>query len=117
MRWVDFRKDDGVVAIIVAILFSSLVFVGFLAIVIDGGALYRERRVLQNAADSATLANTRECALQTSNCSSQSFASAYTNANSPDSLSNVKELCGKTSGTTGLNLNTCAPISAKPFAC
>lgn len=117
MRWMNLRKDEGVVTVIVAILFSSLVIVGVLAIVIDGGSLYRERRVLQNAADSATLANTRECALQTSNCSSKNFASVYTNANSPDSLSNVKELCGQSTGVVGLNLNTCAPISAKPFAC
>jgi hypothetical protein len=117
MRWIDFRKDDGAVAVLVAILFSSLVIVGLLAIVVDGGSLYRERRVLQNAADSATLANTRECALETSNCSSNSFAAAYTNANSPDSLSNVKELCGLNQGVSTISLNTCTPISVRPFAC
>lgn len=117
MRRIDFRNDEGVVAVLVAVLFSSLVIVGVLAIVIDGGSLYRERRVLQNAADSATLANTRECALETSNCTSTGFASLYTNANSPDSLSNVKELCGRNVGVTSVSLSTCTPISVKPFAC
>ena len=117
MRGIDFRKDDGVVTVLVAILFSSLVIVGVLAIVIDGGSLYRERRVLQNAADSATLANTRECALETSDCTSTAFASVYTNANSPDSLSNVKELCGRNLGVTTVSLTTCTPVTVKPFAC
>jgi Flp pilus assembly protein TadG len=117
MRRIDFRRDDGVVAIIVALLFSSLVIVGVLAIVIDGGSLYRERRVLQNSSDSAALANAQECALETSRCSSTVFATSYTNANSPDSLSNVKELCGKSTGVITISLNSCAPIQTKPFAC
>jgi hypothetical protein len=119
MRRIDFRKDDGVVAIIVAILFSSMVIVGILAIVIDGGSLYRERRVLQNAADSAALANAQECALETSSCSSKAFATIYTNANSPDSLSNVKEgyPCGSSTGVSTIGLASCAPIESKPFAC
>ena len=117
MRRIDFRKDEGVVAIIVALLFSSLVVVGVLAIVIDGGSLYRERRVLQNSSDSAALANAQECALETSRCSSTVFATSYTNANSPDSLSNVKELCGKSTGVITISLNSCVPIQSKPFAC
>lgn len=53
-------EDRGAMAIVLAIL--TLVFAGFLAIVVDVGALYEERRDLQNGADAAAMAVAMACA-------------------------------------------------------
>lgn len=55
------NDDDGAVAVVVAVL--MVVAMLFAAIVIDVGAVYAERRQLQNGADAAALALARECAL------------------------------------------------------
>jgi hypothetical protein len=52
--------EDGAVAVLVGIL--SLVLFGMAALVIDVGAMYAERRQLQNGADAAALAVALECA-------------------------------------------------------
>lgn len=55
------RDDqDGAVAVIVAILLVALV--GMAAYAVDVGALYQERRELQNGADAAGLAAAMDCA-------------------------------------------------------
>lgn len=81
--------------------------------VFDVSSLYSERRVIQNAADSSVLATVQECAIgglgsilnvsasyPSEICGTQAyaqeFASKYANFNSPDSLTKVEELCGKT---------------------
>ena len=51
-------KNDGQVAIITAFLIVS--FVGMLALVIDMGALYEDRRELQSVADASALAGVQE---------------------------------------------------------
>lgn len=53
-------SDGGAVAVIVALL--SVVLFGFAALVIDVGALYAERRDLQNGSDAAALAIAQACA-------------------------------------------------------
>lgn len=55
------NDDDGAVAVVVAVL--MVVAMLFAAVVIDVGAVYSERRQLQNGADAAALALARECAL------------------------------------------------------
>lgn len=52
--------DSGAVAVMVAILMVALL--GFVAVVIDVGAMYSERRQLQNGADAAALAIAQDCA-------------------------------------------------------
>lgn len=54
------HDDRGAVAVLVAL--SMLVLIGFAALVADAGALFQERRELQNAADAAALAVAIECA-------------------------------------------------------
>ena len=70
------RDDRGAVSILVALLISAGVIVGLLAMVIDGGRLYTERRLVQNGADAAALAVARACALGDPACSSRSEAAA-----------------------------------------
>lgn len=53
--------DEGAVAVVVALL--MVVMMLFAAVVIDVGAVYAERRQLQNGADAAALAVARSCAI------------------------------------------------------
>ncbi len=54
------KDDSGAVAVIVAVLAVALF--GFAALAIDVGALYQERRQLQNGADAAALSVAQGCA-------------------------------------------------------
>ena len=56
----DTSHDRGAVAIFVALCLVILLMIA--AWVIDGSALYQERRELQNGADAAALAIARDCA-------------------------------------------------------
>lgn len=53
------NEERGAIAVIVAL--SMIMMFGFAALVIDVGALYQERRELQNGADAAALAIAAEC--------------------------------------------------------
>lgn len=53
--------DEGAVAVVVGVL--MVVVMLFMAVVIDVGAVYAERRQLQNGADAAALAVARNCAV------------------------------------------------------
>lgn len=54
------REEDGAIAILTAVLLVAVF--GFAAISVDVGALYEERRQLQNGADAAALAAAWDCA-------------------------------------------------------
>ncbi len=54
------REEDGAIAVLTAVLLVAMF--GFAAISIDVGALYEERRQLQNGADAAALAAAWDCA-------------------------------------------------------
>jgi hypothetical protein len=91
----DRRHDRGAVLIWVG---SGLVaLVGMGALVIDVGALYAERRVLQNGADAAALAVAKDCA--EGNCLDEyGTADAYADDNAGDDHSNVPLVCGSGTG-------------------
>jgi hypothetical protein len=55
------RAEDGQTLIYVAL--GMVVLLGFVALAIDGGHLYAERRAMQNAADAGALAGARELCL------------------------------------------------------
>ena len=50
------RGEHGAVATVFAIVFGAGVFVFLLALTVDVGRIYAERRVAQNAADAAAMA-------------------------------------------------------------
>lgn len=128
------RDDSGVIAVLVALVISSLAVFGLLALVGDGGNMFAERQTQNNAADDSSLAIAQECALNgrgaisSSNfagyggpiCQNNSYASAfatqYANINSPDGLTRVSVVCGATS--LGVCVNTehtladCKPVPA-----
>jgi Putative Flp pilus-assembly TadE/G-like len=88
---VNAAQDRGVVLVWVALLITALVGVG--ALVIDIGALYVEKRQLQNGADAAALAVAQDCA--GGDCGSYaSEADSYADLNAKDGAAAVDEVCG-----------------------
>lgn len=91
------RGERGAMAVLIAVL--MVVFFGAVTIVVDVGALYWERRELQNGADGAALAVARDCALGVYACppgtaadpASAAFvlAGAYADTNANDREANL----------------------------
>lgn len=87
---------------VIAPLFASLLGAGFLfiafALTSDASALYLEKRTLQNAADSTSLAVASYCGLGSTNCQNavtiQAEAQTIANLNSGDANSNIDSVCG-----------------------
>jgi hypothetical protein len=86
------RHDDrGAVLIWVAVMLP--IFLGLGAYVVDIGALYDERRQLQNGADAAAFAVAEDCAR--GNCQSfTAMAAEYANANARDGATEIEDICG-----------------------
>jgi hypothetical protein len=74
------------------------VLLGIGALVIDFGALYQERRELQNAADAASLAVAKDCAGRSGCGSFSSTAATYTALNVNGGGSSVEWVCGTAPG-------------------
>ena len=93
------ERDEGAVMIWVALMMVVLLGVG--AIVIDIGALYAEKRQLQNGADAAALAVAQDCA--NGSCSGYGArADEYADLNAKDGAANIDLVCG-----VGPGLPTC----------
>ncbi|MGD9704273.1 MAG: pilus assembly protein TadG-related protein [Acidimicrobiia bacterium] len=98
--------DDGVVLVWVAIMI--VVLLGFGALVLDLGALYHERRQLQNGADAGALAVAQDCA--EGDCLDESAtADSFADKNASDGQSNIDTVCG-----SGPGLSACAAPPALP---
>ncbi len=96
------KGDDGAVAVMVAILAVALF--GFGALVIDVGALYAERRELQNGADAGAFAVAQACA--GGDCGSfTTDADAFADDNSLDAASRIP--AGGVCGTESVGLPPC----------
>lgn len=95
--------DSGAVAVIVAVL--AVAVFGFAALAIDVGALYQERRQLQNGADAAALSVAQGCAEGACDAAILD-ASDYVTANHETPTSgpgapgrgNLETLCGSVTG-------------------
>ncbi len=89
------RDDRGAVLVWVGLLLVVLFGMG--ALVVDAGALYSERRQLQNGADAAALAVAADCA--TGDCLDESAtANTYADKNANDGAANIDEVCGSGPG-------------------
>jgi Flp pilus assembly protein TadG len=96
------RPDRGAVLAWAAVMLAVLLGVG--ALVIDAGALYQERRQLQNGADAAALAVAKDCA--EGDCRNESAtATHFADENATDEASAVDTVCGE---GPELTLGTCA---------
>lgn len=104
------EAERGSVAVVVAL--CLVVFMGFGALVIDIGAVYQEKRELQNGADAAALAVAKDCA--NGACGLYTVtAETYADANADDLASDVFEVCGTATGLPGCAVPVSAPSGAK----
>jgi Flp pilus assembly protein TadG len=115
-------KERGAISVIFAILISSSLILALLAIVVDVGVIYQERRTLQNSADATALAVAQECAeinntnpTPTTLCQSGDLspASTFAGRNSDDGKTRVAIVCGKGSAS----LQECPPSTGGQFDC
>lgn len=89
------QEDSGAVAVVVAVCLSALL--GCAAIAIDFGAIFVERRELQNGADAAALAIAQDCAADPTSAgcadlvTARTTARSYANANANDGASTVAD--------------------------
>lgn len=91
MRRLD--NEDGAVAVFVGI--CILMLIGFAAFAVDVGALYQEKRELQNGADAAALAGAQDCAYEVVPCTIDGAelnitVDNYANYNANDGASNAE---------------------------
>lgn len=106
------EADDGVILVWVALMLVVLVGMG--ALVIDIGALYVERRELQNGADAAALAVAQDCAA--GDCGSGGGAiqaQQYANLNANDGVSALDPStpCGMGPGLSACSGNAPSGVS------
>ena len=105
--------DRGAIGLIFAIVVGSGVLFGLLALSVDVGNIYTERRVVQNAADAAAVSGAMKCAKgECAQVTVQSLTSGYTNPSSPDLKTAVSSLCIKQPGSSG-----CTSVGAKVLDC
>jgi Flp pilus assembly protein TadG len=91
MRRVKSKGDEGAIAILSAILVST-VFLTAAAIAVDAGAVLVEKRELQNVSDSAALAIANDCQHDMSSCTqanANAKAATMASLNSTDGESGV----------------------------
>ena len=109
------RKGDqerGAIAVIVALVASTLVLTGVAALAIDAGSLYAERRVIKNGADSASLALAQICAKNINDAlcdktTGMTYLKSLVNGNATlDHLPSISEVCG--SGPAAGKFGACA---------
>lgn len=108
MHWVNRLKDDrGAAATVFFLLAGSGFLFVLLAMTSDASALYRERRITQQAADATSLALASYCALGSDICTNSSSllakAKEFADSNSDDGLSDVDSICGTTPMTPCAN--------------
>lgn len=102
------QRDRGAVLPLVALMMTVLLGMG--ALVIDIGALYAERRQLQNGADAAALALAQTCATRAgcdTGAAQNTMASFYASAAARDELSFVETICGYDGRGLVSNLTPC----------
>lgn len=101
------RDDRGAILIWVAL--SIVVLLGVGALTIDLGALYVEKRQLQNGADAAALAIAYNCATGATCGPVATVADKLADDNANDGASTVSQICG---AGPGLSTAGCTPPAA-----
>ena len=108
-RQTHLNSDDGAVTILFTVIVLMGVMAGLFALVVDGGQLMLERRVVQNVADASALYLGQNCALG-QNCSTNDPIT-YAQNNSPDLNTAISEKCGSSP------LPGCGPLSSNAKDC
>ena len=103
-------SERGAVTTIFAVVVLMGVLSGLFALVVDGGRIILERRVLQNSADAAAYYVAQQCVINISICSGSNPELTADN-NSPDGFSAISEICGSSL------FGACAPLSTNVLDC
>jgi hypothetical protein len=145
LRWVSkfqsgmvrkqkFTDDRGAIMPLFAIILGSGVFMMLIGLVVDGGQIYAEKRIVQNAADAVSEAVALHCSKDTVgvNCLIDNFetkspttaavTASMTFADFTNTLANPKggttaitNICGQSTTATGIP--ACPPLTAGPNDC
>jgi len=113
------EHDQGTIAVMVGILFSTSVFFIMLAFGVDWGMINWERAQAQRSADAATFGLAWKCAQKQAACTSAANATALAqsiaNSNATDGLMAVSGICGRgTSGDSTQAWLTALPCASPP---
>ncbi len=88
-------SEKGGYSILFAVIFGTGLLIVVFTIVLDGGNISAERRVLQNVAESGALALAKECSTSPTTCASSTTPEQLAAFNSPDALTTITEVCVK----------------------
>jgi hypothetical protein len=93
-------RENGLIAMTFAMIIAGGLMLGMLALTVDTGRLFVERRAVQNGADAAAIALAQDCALDSVSCApgapSIERAGTFADLNAADETSTVAEICGST---------------------
>jgi Putative Flp pilus-assembly TadE/G-like len=108
------ESEKGSYSILFGVIFGTGLLIVVFTIVLDGGNISAERRVLQNVAESSALALAKECSISSTNCAASLTPEQLAASNSPDQLTTITEVCVK-----GINrlLQTCQLPSSTKLDC
>lgn len=111
------QADRGAVTALVALLLGSFVILGFGALAVDVGAIYAERRVVQNGADAVALAVAANCA-KNSACTTDSSLASLAGANAGDGVTALDSVCGSPAArVSNPGLTACAAPTGRWTDC
>jgi Flp pilus assembly protein TadG len=116
VRVVRRRQDAGAVAVLVTILLAGGVLLGMAALTVDVGALYGERRQLQNSADAGALSLAQDCSVNASGCTTNgaSIAGLVDDNDTSDGTTDIAGVCVH---TAGVGNGACSNASAALTDC
>ncbi|MDO8308745.1 MAG: pilus assembly protein TadG-related protein [Actinomycetota bacterium] len=111
--------DEGAIAVMAGILFSTMVFFIMLAFAVDWGLVNWERSQVQRSADAASFSLAWKCAQKQPACASLSSATAFAGSvaasNAEDGLMAVTNICGRgTGGEPAQAWLTARPCASPP---
>lgn len=113
---IDVKSEEGAILVLVGAIVTATLLLAILALVIDGGAVYLERRTVVNAAEAGALSLARNCAFQGQSCVRSTFPQELANLNSPDTATAVTEVCVN-GYTDSLGQIPCRSLTSSKFEC
>lgn len=113
--WRELKREENGISLVFVSL-SLVVLIGMVAFAVDTGALYQERRELQNGADAAAIAIAEECALAPASCTqtnADGWADSFSDANAGDLASAIDSV---TLGLSGFPKTVDVAVSTETTA-
>jgi Flp pilus assembly protein TadG len=109
-------EEQGTFSILFSIVLGTGLLLIIVTIVLDGGQILAERRVLKNVAESSALALAAECLTNLPACKSSTTPKELASENSPDGKTSITEICIQ--GKDVLRNNSdCRPVSSSSIDC